>query len=138
MSDVVMAKRLRMLFLLAIAANMIRLIGGTQRTLATISGTLSVYHYLPGIGDMIAGLGAIGLVVALVRRPLNASNRRLLWSWNLFGAIDLMIAMPVNVLFRPADPRFFTPGLATTFLLCHFAMMGMLWASRSVVPRNAN
>lgn len=134
MSNFLTANRLRFLFLALIAANSIRLIGGTQRTLATIAGKLDGFHYLPGIGDMMAGAAAIGLVIALARRPLDALTRRLLWGWNLFGAVDLMIAMPVNVVFRPADPRFFTPGLATTFLLCHFAMIGLLWVSRSTNP----
>lgn len=119
-------------YLLAIVtfANGIRLIGGSQRTIATFNGELAVWHYLPGIGDAIAGLGALILAVVIVARGLVPGVRRSAWSWNVFGAIDLMIAMPINVLFRPEDPRFFTPVLALTFLACHVGMMLVLWFTR--------
>ncbi len=112
------------------AANTIRFIGGSQRTVATYNGDLAVFHYLPGMGDALAGIGAIVLTILIARNGLTSDVRRYAWAWNIFGAIDLMIAMPVNVLFRPDDPRFFTPGLALPFLACHLAMMATLWRTR--------
>jgi hypothetical protein len=80
--------------------NGIRLIGGSQRTPPTINGDLAVWHYLPRIGDAIAGVG--GLVVALLSlsRGRVPRVRRFAWSGNHFGAIALLIAMPINVIFR--------------------------------------
>lgn len=131
MPDTLTPARFRLILIAVTAPNMIRIIGGGQRTLATMNGDLAAFHYLPGIGDVLAGVGAVILTgLLLSNNQLLPRVRDFAWKWNVFGAVDLLIAIPVNIAFPPADPRFFTPVLATSFLVCHLAMLSVLWKSR--------
>lgn len=99
--------------------NTIRLIGGTQRTLATFQGRLPNAHYLPGIGDMIAGFTAPLIAYLLMKQKIGHKWYLAAIGWNIYGAMDLIIAIPINILYRPTDPKFVTPILALSFLAIH-------------------
>lgn len=120
----------RMLLALLTIVHLPRLFGGSARIVATWSGALPSMHYLPGIGDALIGASAPAVALLLLRdrlpRTLRVAN-----AWNLLGAVDLLLAVPINVLWRPEDPRFFTPVLATTFLVLHALNLGLLREQRA-------
>lgn len=107
------------------ALHTLRLIGGTARTLATVSGSLHPLQYLPGVGDMIAGLFAPAVVWLLLTSPtVRTRNAALLW--NSYGLADLVVAILVNVAVPPEDLSFRTPGLALSFLATHIVHLLIL------------
>ncbi|MBC8043707.1 MAG: hypothetical protein IAF08_09720 [Rhizobacter sp.] len=111
------------------AINTIRLIGGSQRTLATVAGSLHPLHYLPGIGDMIAGMLAPVAVYMLLRARRGGSTgvgRTFALAWNLYGFIDLVVAIIVAVAAPPADAAFRTPVLAFSFMAIHLLQLVLL------------
>lgn len=117
---------LRFLIAALTTAHGLRLLGGLRRTAATMAGELHPLHYLPGIGDAVAGAAALILVLLIAVRGLTPSVRTSALVWNLYGALDLIVAIPVNVLERPSDPQFYTPVLALGFLALHVILFVML------------
>jgi hypothetical protein len=60
---------------------------------------------LAGIGDIITGLAAIGIVVRLVSG--GTVSRRSIALWNAFGALDLIVAVTLGVLSTPGTLQIF-------------------------------
>lgn len=122
--------RWRRVFTTLILVHTLRAVGGTQRSMATWSGVLGGWHWLPGVGHAIAGFTALLLALAWMRRGATEGVLRATLAWNVYGAVDLLVAMPINVLVPPADPCFFTPVLASSFLATHLLMLALLWRDR--------
>ena len=79
----------------------LRLIAGIQAWRWAGLGFLSLYAHgvlpalfaLPaGLGDMAIGVTAPWIILGLIRRPEFAAGKRFLF-WNLFGMLDLIIAL---------------------------------------------
>lgn len=114
-------------------------LGGVFFLLIYADGRLSApFAPSAGVGDMITGALAI-LLAAMLARGV-AVSQPWLGLWNMFGAMDLMMAVVLGVLSAPGTPfRIFTEGpgtlamttlpwalvpamLVPIFLLVHFAI----------------
>jgi len=93
--------------------------------LCGIEGRLPAGFALPaGIGDILIGLTAVPLALAIFRRAPAA--RRWFVAWNCLGLLDLVLAVGLGVLHSPSTLGIFArPGLDTR-------LMGEL--PRSLVP----
>jgi hypothetical protein len=56
-----------------------------------------LFAFPAGLGDMAVGLAAPWIVMELVRRPSFAASRRFV-VWNIFGVVDLAVALSMGVL----------------------------------------
>lgn len=98
----------------------LRLIAGMQAWRWAGLGFLSLYAHnvlpavfaLPaGLGDMIVGMTAPWMILALVRRPGFAASSAFI-RWNLFGIADLVVAVSIGAL--SASFATGTPGEIST------------------------
>lgn len=85
---------------LLIGLNSLRVMGVLFLVLA-VSGRLSgPFPYVAGIGDIITGAVAVPLALGVARsRPSNAVGR-----WNVFGALDLIVAVALAVTSAAGSP----------------------------------
>jgi hypothetical protein len=87
---------------LLIGLNSLRVLGVLFLLLA-VSGRLSgPFPYFAGLGDILTGAFALPLALSLARshRPPAASIR----SWNLFGALDLVVAVSLGITSARGSP----------------------------------
>jgi hypothetical protein len=87
---------------LLVGLNIMRAFGVFFLLLAAGSRLSGPFPQSAGWGDVIVGLTAIPLVLALSRNP--AGNRAPLLLWNLFGTLDLIAALSLGVMSAPGSP----------------------------------
>lgn len=87
---------------LLVGLNAMRFFGGFFLLLA-LEGRLSgPFPQSAGWGDVIVGLTAIPLTLALARNP--RGHRGALFAWNLFGTLDLIAAVTLGIMSAPGSP----------------------------------
>ena len=87
---------------LLVGLNAMRFFGGFFLLLA-LEGRLSgPFPQSAGWGDVIVGLTAIPLTLALARNP--TGHRGALFAWNLFGTLDLIAAVTLGIMSAPGSP----------------------------------
>lgn len=104
---------------LIVGLNVARVLG-VFMLIAGLTGVMSgPFPYVAGIGDMITGIFALPVARIAARNPADA---RVL-EWNIFGALDLVVAVSLGVMSASGSPLQIihaTPGSA--------AMTTMPWA----------
>ena len=80
---------------LLIGLNIMRVFGAFFLFLAVTDRLGGPFPYSAGWGDVITGAAALPLAIAAIRG--NASPT-LVWGWNLFGTIDLILAVTLGTL----------------------------------------
>jgi hypothetical protein len=76
-----------------------RVLGGTFLVAWMAGGPPAVFALPAGIGDLLTGLLALPVAAALQSDP--AQGRRLAWSWNGLGLLDLVTAITLGALTAP-------------------------------------
>jgi hypothetical protein len=96
-------------------------LGGVVFLLLWSEGRLSApFATIAGLGDVITGGLALWIGVALIRQREVTANWLL--RWNLFGALDLVVALVLGLLSAPGTPfRIFSEGPGTV------AMTSLPW-----------
>jgi hypothetical protein len=140
----------RMPALLA-AVQTFRIVGGVFLVLLA-GGQLPAGFALPaGIGDVLVGLAAPAVAVALWRRP---QRRALGLAFNAFGLLDLVVAISLGVALAPGPlqavvtepttvlmgllPMVLVPTMAVPLaVLVHLVSLALLRAPRAVTARVA-
>lgn len=84
---------------LLVALNVSRVFGGFFLLLAASDRLGGPFPQSAGWGDILTGLLAIPLAMALTR-----GSRRYLGAWNLFGAADLVVAVTLGVISAQGSP----------------------------------
>jgi hypothetical protein len=80
---------------LIIALNGMRVLG-VFMVIAAATGLMSgPFPYSAGIGDIITGLFAIPVARLAARNPGDVR----VWEWNIFGALDLIVAVSLGVIY---------------------------------------
>jgi len=104
---------------LIIALNAMRVLG-VFMILAAVTGQMSgPFPYFAGIGDVITALFALPVARLAARNP---SNLRVL-QWNIFGALDLIVAVSLGVTSVSGSPlQLIHAGVGST------AMTTLPWA----------
>lgn len=87
---------------LLVGLNIMRIMGGLFLLLAAQSRLSGPFPQSAGWGDVIVGLTAIPLTLAIARRP--QGNRVALLAWNLFGTFDLIAAVALGIMSAPGSP----------------------------------
>jgi hypothetical protein len=87
---------------LLVGLNVMRVFGGFFLLLAAQNRLSGPFPQSAGWGDIIVGLTAIPLTMAIVRNP--RGNRGALFAWNLFGVLDLIAAVTLGVMSAPGSP----------------------------------
>jgi hypothetical protein len=107
----------------------VRLMAGIQAWRFAGLGFLALYTngVLPGffawpagVGDMIIGLTAPWVIMALIQRP-DFKSSLLFIGWNLFGILDLVIAISTGALSSGLAPGIV--GAATTAPMAHLPLV---------------
>ena len=125
-------------------------VGGLMFLILAMDGRLSVpFASSAGWGDIITGALAIPLAVIAWRNSERITTPLALW--NLFGALDLVVAIALGLLSAPGTPfRVFTDGpgtlamtelpwimvpamLVPLYLLIHLALATKLQSSRRMI-----
>jgi hypothetical protein len=87
---------------LLIGVNALRLLGVLFLALAAVGRLSGPFPYFAGIGDIITGAIAIPLALKFARSgqlPWRAAR-----SWNIFGALDLVVAVGLGILSAGGSP----------------------------------
>jgi len=87
---------------LLVGLNAMRSFGAFFLLLAFQNRLSGPFPHSAGWGDVIVGLTAIPLAVALARN--SKDNRAVLFAWNLFGMFDLIVAVSLGVMSAPGSP----------------------------------
>lgn len=87
---------------LLVGLNAMRVFGGFFLLLAAQDRLSGPFPQSAGWGDIIVGLTAIPLTMAVVRNP--QGNRGALFAWSLFGALDLIAAVTLGIMSAPGSP----------------------------------
>lgn len=87
---------------LLVGLNSIRVLGGFFLLLAMQGRLSGPFPLLAGWGDVITGLAAISLTMAVARNF--QGNRGRLLAWNVFGILDLVVAVSLGVVSAPGSP----------------------------------
>ena len=87
-----------------IASNVFRVIGAFFLILLIDGRLAGPFPYFAGIGDIITGLFALQTARLAQRAPLN--DPRIL-AWNIFGMLDLVVAVTLGVFSNPVSPLHF-------------------------------
>ena len=89
---------------LLLSLNALRILPGAFILLLASQGKLSgPFPQSAGWGDIIVGIIAIPLTVAVARNF--AGSRRMLLAWNILGTLDLLEAVVLAVLSVPGSPQ---------------------------------
>ena len=88
---------------LLIGLNIMRALGAFFLLLAAQDRLSGPFPQSAGWGDVIVGLTAIPLTLAIVRQGIG-SHRGALFAWNLFGTLDLIAAVTLGVISAPGSP----------------------------------
>ena len=87
---------------LLVGLNVMRIFGGYFLLLAAQNRLSGPFPQSAGWGDVIVGLTAIPLTFAMARNfPANGGA---LFAWNLFGALDLIVAVTLGIASAPGSP----------------------------------
>jgi hypothetical protein len=86
---------------LLVGLNASRVLGAFFLILAADGRLGGPFPQSAGWGDIITGLLAIPLAIAIIR---GRAGRRAILGWNLFGALDLIVAVALGVLSGPGSP----------------------------------
>jgi hypothetical protein len=85
-----------------IGLNSLRVLGLLFLLLAAGGRLSGPFPYFAGLGDMVTGAFAIPLALSLARsRPVSAATLR---SWNIFGALDLVVAIGLGITSAAGSP----------------------------------
>jgi hypothetical protein len=87
---------------LLVGLNAMRIFGGFFLLLAVQNRLSGPFPQSAGWGDVIVGLTAIPLALAIARNP--TSHRGALLAWNLFGTLDLIAAVTLGIMSAPGSP----------------------------------
>jgi len=85
---------------LLVGLNAMRFFGGFFLLLALQNRLSGPFPQSAGWGDVIVGLTAIPLTLAIARR----GHRGALLAWNLFGTLDLITAVTLGIMSAPGSP----------------------------------
>ena len=96
---------------LLIALNTSRILGILFLLLAAEGRLGGPFPYSAGFGDIITGVLALPVAASIAARGTASAARAL--AWNLFGALDLIVAIALGVTSAPGTPlQLFSTGLA--------------------------
>jgi hypothetical protein len=87
---------------LLVGLNTMRVFGGFFLLLAAQDRLSGPFPQSAGWGDVIVGLAAIPLTIAIARNSL--ANRGALFAWNLFATLDLIAAVSLGIMSAPGSP----------------------------------
>jgi hypothetical protein len=87
---------------LLVGLNVMRIFGGFFLLLAAQDRLSGPFPQSAGWGDVITGMAAIPLTMMIVRNP--RGHRGALLAWNLFGTLDLVVAVTLGVISAPGSP----------------------------------
>jgi hypothetical protein len=87
---------------LLVGLNAMRIFGGFFLLLAVQNRLSGPFPQSAGWGDVIVGLTAIPLALAIARNP--TGHRGALLAWNLFGTLDLIAAVTLGIMSAPGSP----------------------------------
>lgn len=87
---------------LLIGVNSLRLLGVLFLALAAVGRLSGPFPYFAGIGDIITG--AIAIPLALRTARSGSSPRRAVSRWNIFGALDLLVAVGLGIASAGGSP----------------------------------
>jgi hypothetical protein len=87
---------------LLVGLNAMRIFGGFFLLLALQDRLSGPFPQSAGWGDIIVGLTAIPLTLAIARNPRD--HRGALLAWNLFGTFDLIVAVTLGIISAPGSP----------------------------------
>jgi hypothetical protein len=101
------SRRVREVFLalpvtLLVGLNAMRFFGGFFLLLALQDRLSGPFPQSAGWGEVIVGLTAIPLALAIARNP--TGHRGALLAWNLFGTLDLIAAVTLGIMSAPGSP----------------------------------
>jgi hypothetical protein len=85
-----------------IGVNSLRLLGVLFLALATVGRLSGPFPYFAGIGDIVTGAIAIPLALRVARS--GQSPWRAVRRWNIFGALDLVVAVSLGILSAEGSP----------------------------------
>lgn len=109
-----------------VGINSLRIIGVLFVAMAYTGALTGPFPYFAGIGDIITGLVAIGLIS---RAPsLSASDSRVA-GWNTIGTIDLLVAVSLGITSHNAELTQLPWALIPLFLVpCYLAGHAVIYA----------
>jgi hypothetical protein len=87
---------------LLVGLNVMRIFGGFFLLLALQDRLSGPFPQSAGWGDVIVGLTAIPLTLAIARNP--EDHRGALLAWNVFGTLDLIAAVTLGIISAPGSP----------------------------------
>jgi hypothetical protein len=87
---------------LLVGVNAMRIFGGFFLLLALQNRLSGPFPQSAGWGDVIVGITAIPLALAIARNP--QAHRGALLAWNLFGTLDLIAAVTFGIMSAPGSP----------------------------------
>lgn len=87
---------------LLVGLNVMRVAGGFFLLLAAQDRLSGPFPQSAGWGDVIVGLTAIPLTMAIARN--SRANSAALFAWNLFGTLDLIAAVSLGIMSAPGSP----------------------------------
>jgi hypothetical protein len=82
-----------------VGVQLYRVLGGAFLVAWMAGGPPAAFAFPAGIGDLLTGLLALPVAAALQNDP--AQGRRLAWSWNGLGLVDLVITIALGALTAP-------------------------------------
>jgi hypothetical protein len=85
-----------------VGLNSMRVLGALFLGLAAVGKLSGPFPYFAGIGDVITGIGAVGLAFALTGGL--AGYERTVRFWNIFGALDLFVAVFLGLTSAEGSP----------------------------------
>jgi hypothetical protein len=89
---------------LLIGLNSMRVLGVMFLLLAATGGLSGPFPYFAGLGDIITGAFAIPLALSVARSGLTSSSSRAIRWWNLFGTLDLVVAVTLGITSANGSP----------------------------------
>jgi hypothetical protein len=87
---------------LLIGLNSLRVLGVLFLLLAAAGRLSGPFPYLAGFGDIITGVVAIPLALSVSRSPERRAAA--IWRWNLFGTVDLIVAVALGITSAAGSP----------------------------------
>jgi len=87
---------------LLVGLNAMRVFGGFFLLLALQDRLSGPFPQSAGWGDVIVGLTAIPLTLAIARNP--RGHRGAVFAWNVFGTLDLVAAVTLGIMSAPGSP----------------------------------
>jgi hypothetical protein len=87
---------------LLVGLNIMRSLGVFFLLLAVQNRLSGPFPQSAGWGDVVTGLAAIPLALAIARDP--AAHRGWLLAWNVFGTLDLIAALTLGIMSGPGSP----------------------------------